>query len=204
MSKRLSSEADTEVGPVSPTKKSRKSHESPVKGKKKGGLLAALDGWWRVDIGASDTPETYLRFMGLVNDNTVSAGNKAHTEFGTYCNISIKQAGRSIVMERHSRLINGRVDKFKLGETQTTTLKKLGEKTMTVTGGPKGEIITVSSVPTLVGVIEVHDTRVISDDDVNIMLQTVKCSNRKTGETMVRTLQHNRAQKPQLPLQPLS
>ena len=111
---------------TSPKKKRKK----VTKGKKRGGFLSALEGWWLVDKEKSESPAAYLKFMGLP-DIAISAGVKAHDAYPTYISILIKSGGRSVATERHSRLLNGRLDKFKVNETVTSTLKKLGEKRKT-------------------------------------------------------------------------
>jgi hypothetical protein len=183
-------------GSAASPKKKKKS----TKGKRRGGVLSVLEGWWQVNVKESDSPEKYLKFMGLP-DIAISAGQKAHTEFGTYIGISIKASGRHIVFERHSRLINGRIDKFKFGERVTTTLKKLGEKNMQVTAGGNGEIVTTSTVPTIGGEVEVTDVRMIDPENDNQMIQKIKCKNKKTGDELDRNIFYMRTVKPNIPLQ---
>ena len=109
--------------------------------------------------------------------------------------ISIKSGGRSIVTERHSRLLNGRIDKFKVNETVTTELKKLGEKRMVVKSGDGGQLVTETNIPTQVGRISVKDVRdVVDDDGDRRMKQVVTCVNKKSGATLTRKVYYNRAQ----------
>lgn len=194
--KRTAPASSTPAAPSASKNKKRKI----VKGKKRGGFLSALEGWWLVDKTLSDSPGEYLKFMGLP-DIAVSAGVKAHDAHPTYISILIKSGGRIIVTERHSRLLNGRLDKFKVNETVTTELKKLGEKKMVVKSGEGGQLITESTIPTQVGRITVKDVRDVMDDDVDKMKQVVTCVNKKSGATLMRKVYYTRAPKPTLPLE---
>ena len=186
--------------PVAPSASAKKKKRKVLKGKKRGGFLSALEGWWLVDKTQSDSPGEYLKFMGLP-DIAVSAGVKAHDAHPTYISISIKSGGRSIVTERHSRLLSGRIDKFKVNETVTTELKKLGEKRMVVKSGDGGQLVTETNIPTQVGRISVKDVRDVMDDDGDRMKQVVTCVNKKSGATLTRKVYYNRAPKPTLPLE---
>ena len=181
---------------TSPKKKRKK----VTKGKKRGGFLSALEGWWLVDKEKSESPAAYLKFMGLP-DIAISAGVKAHDAHPTYISILIKSGGRSVATERHSRLLNGRLDKFKVNETVTSTLKKLGEKRMVVKAGDAGELVTESTIPTQVGRITVRDVRIVLEDNDDVMHQVVTCENSKSKAKLTRTVYYNRAPKPTLPLE---
>ena len=165
----------------------KKKRKKVTKGKKRGGFLSALEGWWLVDKEKSESPAAYLKFMGLP-DIAISAGVKAHDAHPTYISILIKSGGRSVATERHSRLLNGRLDKFKVNETGTSTLKKLGEKRMVVKAGDAGELVTESTIPTQVGRITVRDVRIVLEDNDDVMHQVVTCENSKSRAKLTRTV----------------
>ena len=191
-----SGSSSSSVTSVTPKKKKKK----VTKGKKRGGFLSSLEGWWLVDKAKSDSPQAYLKFMGLP-DIAISAGVKAHEAHPTYISILIKPGGRTVVTERHSRLLSGIVDKFKVNEVVTTTLKKLGgEKRIVVKAGENGQLVTETTIPTQVGRVTVKDVRNILDDDTDVMHQVVTCENIKNNEKLTRIVYYNRVPKPTLPL----